>query len=89
LQKSHISSLTRIPIFASILNYWHFFDFQYSPEFRGFGKNWISMAGNFRIDDVFQRLGVIINIHSHPIWVAVDEKVASINYLWCIFTNRE
>tara|TARA_R110002124_G_scaffold80533_6_gene213129 strand:- start:3479 stop:3775 length:297 start_codon:yes stop_codon:yes gene_type:complete len=48
LQKSQISSPTRIPIFASILIYRRFFDFQYLPEFRSFGKNWILNAKNHR-----------------------------------------
>jgi hypothetical protein len=47
IQKSKISS-PRIPIFASILIYWHFFDFQYLPEFCIFGKNWIWDAKEHR-----------------------------------------
>jgi len=40
LQKSQIFRPSGIPIFASVSIYWRFFDFQYSPEFRSFGKIW-------------------------------------------------
>jgi len=40
LQKSQIFHQTGIPIFASIFIYWRFFEFQYLPYFRNFGKNW-------------------------------------------------
>jgi len=40
LQKSQICHPSKIPIFTSILVYWRFFDFQYLPEFRNFGKIW-------------------------------------------------
>lgn len=36
--KDQISQPTSIPIFASNLIYWRFFDFQYSPEICIFGK---------------------------------------------------
>jgi hypothetical protein len=41
LQQSQIFHPNGIPIFASILIYWRFFGFQYSPDFRSFGKNLI------------------------------------------------
>jgi len=40
LQKSQIFRPSEIPIFTSVSFYWRFFDFQYSPEFRSFGKIW-------------------------------------------------
>ncbi|EOZ97847.1 hypothetical protein A33Q_1656 [Indibacter alkaliphilus LW1] len=40
LQKSQIFHPSGFPIFTSILIYWHFFDFKYSPKFCSFGKNW-------------------------------------------------
>jgi len=45
--QSHTSQ-TDNPIFASIHIYWRFFDFQYSPDFCSFGKNWIQDAKDYR-----------------------------------------